>query len=107
MINLFDIKMFWRNSMNLAKFIIMSRNESLEQDEKTSILINLEHIISVKPIKMSTTNRDIIDGYWIRLSNGKKYRAIQVPKIILSNLEESLTEIKKNDSSVHAFNSLQ
>lgn len=85
----------------------MTRNESLEQDEKSSILLNLEHIISVKPIKMTTAERDVIDGYWIRLSNGKKYRAIQVPKIILENLEESLTAINKNDSSIHAFDSLQ
>ena len=90
--------------MNLAKFVITTRNESLEQDEMNSILINLDHVISVKPIKMTLSNRDVVDGYWIRLSNGKKYRAIQVPKIIHSNLEENLSEIKKSDSNKHSFN---
>ena len=60
--------------MKLAKFVITTRNESLEQDEMNSILINLDHVISVKPIKMTLSNRDVVDGYWIRLSNGKKYR---------------------------------
>ena len=90
--------------MNLKKFVILTRNESLQTDEKTSILINLEHIISVKPIKLTTETRDVIDGYWIRLSNGKKYRAIQVPKVILENLEDDLTKVQKNDESTHSFN---
>jgi len=89
--------------MNLKRFTILTRNASLEQDERTSILINLEHIISVKPIKMTTESREIIDGYWIRLSNGKKYRAIQLPKIVLENLEEPLTSVKKNDELTHSF----
>lgn len=89
--------------MNLKRFTILTRNTSLEQDERTSILINLEHIISVKPIKMTTESREIIDGFWIRLSNGKKYRAIQLPKIVLENLEEPLTTIKKNDELTHSF----
>lgn len=89
--------------MNLKRFTILTRNNSLEQDERTSILINLEHIISVKPIKMTTDTRDVIDGFWIRLSNGKKYRAIQLPKVVLENLEEPLTTVKKNDELVHSF----
>lgn len=89
--------------MNLKKFTILTRNNSLEEDERTSILINLEHIISVKPIKMTTDTRDVIDGYWIRLSNGKKYRAIQLPKIVLENLEEPLTKVKTNDELTHSF----
>ena len=89
--------------MNLKRFTILTRNTSLEQDERTSILINLEHIVSVKPIKMTTESREIIDGFWIRLSNGKKYRAIQLPKIVLENLEEPLTSVKTNDELTHSF----
>lgn len=82
--------------MNLKRFTIITHNEAQQVDEKTTILINLEHIVSVKPIKMATANRDIIDGHWIRLSNGKKYRAIQVPEIITNALKDTLPAIKKS-----------
>ena len=85
--------------MILKPFTIISHNESLQVDEETPILINLEQLISVKPIKISTENRDIIDGYWIRLSNGKKYRAIQVPDVILEALKEDLPEVQRNKDS--------
>ncbi len=90
--------------MNLKRFTIISHNEAQQSDEKTTILINLEHIISVKPIKLTTAERDVIDGYWIRLSNGKKYRAIQVPQVILENITEELPAIQKNDEATHTFN---
>jgi len=90
--------------MKLKKFVILTHNEAQQSDEKTTILINLEHIISVKPIKMITDNREVVDGYWIRLSNGKKYRAIQVPPIILENIAEELPAIQKNDELDHSFN---
>jgi hypothetical protein len=48
-------------------------------------------------------DQDVIDGYWIRLSNGKKYRAIQVPKMILDSLDESLPAVQMNNDS-HSFN---
>jgi hypothetical protein len=89
--------------MILKKFTIITHNEAQQVDEKTGILINLEHIISVKPIKLTTMDRDVIDGYWIRLSNGKKYRAIQVPAIILETLNEDLTAVHKSDNSEQSF----
>jgi hypothetical protein len=90
-------------TMNLKRFTIVNENESLQTTDKTSILINLEHIVSIKPIKLSMKNQEVIDGYWIRLSNGKKYRAIQVPKIILDSLNETLPAIQMNDEA-HSFN---
>jgi hypothetical protein len=90
--------------MNLKKFVIITRNESIQSDEKTSILFNLEHIVSVKPIKVTTQNRDVIDGYWIRLTNGKKYRAIQVPKVILDCLNESVPNMHRSDDESPSFN---
>ncbi len=90
--------------MNLKKFTIITRNEAQQIDEKTNILINLEHIVSVKPIKLSTAKREVIDGYWIRLSNGKKYRAIQVPQLILEELNQDLPAIKKSDELNSSFN---
>ena len=82
----------------------MSDNDNQQTTERSSILINLEHIVSIKPIKMTTKDQVVIDGYWIRLSNGKKYRAVQVPKMILDSFEESLPAIQKNDEAAHSFN---
>ena len=90
--------------MDLKRFTIMTRNENQQTDEKTSMLINIQHIVSIKPIKLSTSDRDVIDGYWIRLSNGKKYRAIQFPSMILNSLDTDISEIKKNDELEHSFN---
>lgn len=41
-------------------------------------LINLEHIVSIKPINIMF-QEEVIKGYWIRLSNGKKYKATKIP----------------------------
>ncbi len=90
--------------MDLKRFTIITRNEAQQTDDKTTMLINLEHIISVKPIKLATAEREVIDGYWIRLSNGKKYRAIQVPKIILDSISEEIPAIQKSDEPTHSFN---
>lgn len=90
--------------MMLKRFTILTRNEGQQTEEHTSMLINLEHIVSIKPIKLTTTEREVIDGYWVRLSNGKKYRAIQVPKIILESLDDDITAVKKNDEATHSFN---
>ena len=89
--------------MKLKKFKILIHNEAQQSDEKVNMLINLEHIVSVKPIKMATADRVVVDGYWIRLSNGKKYRAIQVPEIILEALGEELPNMHVSDDSESAF----
>lgn len=90
--------------MNLMKFTILNKNDNQQSEEKTSILINSDHIISVKPIKMTTADRNIIDGYWLRLSNGKKYKAIQVPEIIKKTFHNELPSISINDSLFHELN---
>jgi hypothetical protein len=87
--------------MKLQKFKIITHNESQQIDEKTSILLNTEHIISVKPIKLTTVERQVIDGYWIRLSNGKKYKAIQVPEMIKKLFSEQLPKIAINEDNMH------
>ena len=65
--------------MNIKKFTILNaRDAQSEATQVVDILINVDHIISLKPIKI--VGRDnIIQGHWIRLTNGKKYRAIQIP----------------------------
>lgn len=76
--------------MSLAKFVILTENTSLQTDEATAMLINLDHIISLKPIKITTTDRRLLQGYWLRLSNGKKYKALQVPNEIKELLSQEI-----------------
>ena len=86
------------------KFIILNHNENNQSDEKTSILINQDHIVSIKPIKMTTTDRNIIDGYWLRLSNGKKYKAIQVPEVVKKSFFDELPSVAISDNHFHETN---
>ncbi|MBD63884.1 MAG: hypothetical protein CME62_01650 [Halobacteriovoraceae bacterium] len=67
------------------------------------MLINGDQIVSIKPIKMTTESRDVLDGYWIRLTNGKKYRALQIPASLQVYFDEALTDIKKSDDSSPSF----
>jgi len=90
--------------MKLAKFKIISHNEAQQVDETTSILLNLNHIVSVKPIKLTTVKREVIDGYWIRLSNGKKYKAIQIPESIKDTFNEELPKMTVSESNIHENN---
>jgi len=90
--------------MNLLKFTIFNHNEAQQSDERLSILLNTDHIISVKPIKLTTAAREVIDGYWIRLTNGKKYKAIQIPVSIKALFSETLPQVALNDEGVHEIN---
>lgn len=76
--------------MNLQKFTILNVNESRQVQEEVDILINTSHIVSLKPIKMTTAEMRVVDGFWIRLSNGKKYKAIRVPEFVKMALNETL-----------------
>jgi len=87
--------------MNLHRFTVVTRNETQQADESTNILINLEQIVSVKPIKMIASDKQIIDGYWIRLTNGKKYKASRVPAIIKEAFNEDIPVLNVNDSTTH------
>ena len=64
------------------------------------ILLNLEQIVSIKTINIMFKG-NIIKGYWIRMVNGKKYKATRVPKEIFDLLgdEKSLTDIEINGST--------
>lgn len=52
------------------------------------MLINSAHIVSIKPIRISC-REEVINGYWIRTSNNKKYRAINAPKEIKDQLADA------------------
>lgn len=65
--------------MKIKKFTILNAKDNQgDTAQETDMLINIDHIISVKPIKIVGKD-NIIHGHWLRLSNGKKYRAIQIP----------------------------
>lgn len=76
--------------MAFSKFTILNHNEGHQRDEMVKILINTDHIVSLKPIRISTDERKVIEGYWLRLSNGKKYKALQVPQELQQKLDEEL-----------------
>ncbi len=76
--------------MDLKRFLILSDTDETLGPEEQPILLNLDHIISVKPIKMMVSGSQL-NGYWIRTSNGKKYRATQIPQ----DLEETLGAVEK------------
>ena len=74
--------------MHFERFTIISqRDVQALEDTHESILLNLDHIISVKPINI-VVEQGVIQGYWIRMTNGKKYRAMEVPLAIEKLISE-------------------
>lgn len=66
--------------MAFLKFKIVSPRDVQSTDNiHEALLLNTNHIVSLKPIKM-VIDEKIVNGYWIRTTNGKKYRAIEIPK---------------------------
>ena len=79
--------------MNFLKFkIIQTREEHSLETNLVDILFNIDHIVSVKPIKIVLSD-GILNGYWIRLTNGKKYKATEVP----NKLKNMLSEIEHEE----------
>lgn len=74
--------------MKFKKFIMLAKNDTQQVDEEVEMIINLDHVISVKPIRMMAQDRRVIKGYWVRLSNGKKYKATSIPQELLDALKE-------------------
>lgn len=74
--------------MALQKFKIVSPKDGQSVDNIfESLLINTDHIISLKPIKMVVEEKLVL-GYWIRTSNGKKYRAVEIPEQLKDLIED-------------------
>jgi hypothetical protein len=76
--------------MSFKKFTIINHNDAQQSDEMIDILINTDHIVSIKPIKMTTNDQQVLEGFWIRLTNGKKYKAIQMAESLKKLLNEKL-----------------
>lgn len=65
--------------MNFKKFVILTPKDSLGRDlEEVEMLFNLDHIVSLKPIRINRPDK-LINGFWIRTTNGKKYKATKIP----------------------------
>lgn len=87
--------------MSFKKFSIV--DESINTGE-SNILLNLGHIISIKPIKMTSKGHKVIDGFWLRLSNGKKYKATRIPSEIKAIFNDSLPNASINEELLHDLN---
>ena len=76
--------------MNLMKFTLLQNKEEEPLAKRNQdILINVDQIVSVKPINIVSSEK-IHKGYWIRLTNGKKYKAIEIPFCLKELLNESM-----------------
>ncbi len=74
--------------MKFRKFKILDlKSTGSAQTEEMEVLFNLDHIISIKPIRISRPDK-ILNGFWIRTTNGKKYRASQIPDDLLEIIGE-------------------
>ena len=86
--------------MALEKFKIVSPKDGQSVDNVfESLLINADHIISLKPIRMVVEEK-LVKGYWIRTTNGKKYRAVEIPERLKQILNEDESEISTVGMSV-------
>ncbi len=79
--------------MGLEKFKIVSPKDGQSVDNIfETLLINLDHIVSLKPIRMVVEEK-LVKGYWIRTTNGKKYRAVEIPMQVKALLLEDDSDI--------------
>jgi len=86
----------------ILKFSILNSKEQLSSKyEVTSMLINIDHIVSIKPINIVVSG-NLLKGFWVRLSNGKKYKALNLPEKlaeILADDSDSCMELQLNDKN--------
>jgi hypothetical protein len=81
--------------MSLERFKIVSPKDGQSVDNVfETLLINVDHIVSLKPIRMVVEEK-LIKGYWIRTTNGKKYRAVEIPEKLKATLSEDDADISK------------
>lgn len=86
----------------LKRFNVLNSEENDQNLEGIDypILLNLEQIVSIKTINIMFKG-NIIKGYWIRMVNGKKYKATRVPREVFDMLndEKQLTDIEINGTT--------
>ena len=75
--------------MSFKRFKLYQSPEEMNAGEGSQyILLNLDQIVSIKPINIPTAN-EVIHAYWIRLTNGKKYKAVEMPLELETLLEST------------------
>lgn len=86
--------------MALERFKIVSPKDGQSVDNVfETLLINTDHIVSLKPIRMVVEEK-LVKGFWIRTTNGKKYRAVEIPDALKTILSEDESDISKIAMSV-------
>jgi hypothetical protein len=73
--------------MKFQKFTVFNVKAGTQEADEIEVLFNLDHIISIKPIRISRSDK-LINGFWIRTTNGKKYRASKIPDELLGIIGE-------------------
>lgn len=73
--------------MKFQKFLILNAKTANGSASEVEVLFNLDHIVSIKPIRIASPER-LLNGFWIRTTNGKKYRASKIPDELLSIIGE-------------------
>jgi hypothetical protein len=71
--------------MKFQKFNVLDMKGTTETE--VEVLFNLDHIISIKPIRINRPDK-LLNGFWIRTTNGKKYRASKIPDDLLAVIGE-------------------
>ena len=88
--------------MAFMKFkIIQSKEEHTLETNLVDIIFNINHVVSIKPIKI-ILGESIIDGYWIRLTNGKKYKATSIPTELKKFFKIDEEEKSEDDLNVES-----
>ena len=74
--------------MKFGKFSILDIKASGSRaTEEVEVLFNIDHIISIKPIRISRPDK-LLNGFWIRTTNGKNDRASRIPDDLLEIIGE-------------------
>jgi hypothetical protein len=73
--------------MKFRKFHVLDTKAPGTAGEEIEVLFNLDHIISIKPIRIARPDK-LLNGFWIRTTNGKKYRASKIPDDLLEIIGE-------------------
>jgi hypothetical protein len=77
--------------MKFAKFTVLNPKASDRGFDEVEVLFNLDHIISIKPIRIATSER-LVNGFWIRTSNEKKYKATRIPAELVPLIGEQYVQ---------------
>jgi hypothetical protein len=73
--------------MKFRKFKVFSSKVAGTEGQEIEVLFNLDHIVSIKPIRIARPDK-LLNGFWIRTTGGKKYRASSIPDDLLTIIGE-------------------